>query len=102
MRLAAWLATSRPDVCQACKKSNPRAVCRECPHSQPIILPENYPVWLLISQFGAYLFDGMGGVSAGGIRLAMESLGLPSSYYKSIGLFLAKYKKAQDEQQNHN
>jgi len=54
-------------------QKNKEPNCTDCPERKPEVLIENYPVVSLIERYGSLFGNGMGGISAEGIRLALDS-----------------------------
>lgn len=59
------------DKCRAMKAlKNKEPDCANC---KPKLLEENYPIISLMERYGSLFVDGMGGISAEGIKLALDS-----------------------------
>jgi hypothetical protein len=84
------------------KKEDPP--CEACQHREPLILANNRPILWLINQMGSVLFDGMGGVNAGVIKLFLDDLNVPKeerlTVLKKISLFASARLAASRENKN--
>ena len=63
--------TSCHDCIKFCKLKGKKVNCNEC--KRPKVLPENKLAYGLLIEYTPILTDGMGGISASGIRLVLDT-----------------------------